>query len=88
MCSSVPMSCNSIEGIRCNPVEGALYAFPQITLPSGAVAAAAKASKSPDTFYCLELLQSTGIVVVPGSGFVQKAYAYQPMLPCCPLMLI
>lgn len=65
-----------IDGIRCNEVEGALYAFPQITLPAGAVAAAKAAGKQPDTFYCLELLQATGIVVVPGSGFVQKAYAF------------
>jgi alanine transaminase len=27
---------------------------------------------SPDMFYCLELLENTGICVVPGSGFHQK----------------
>jgi alanine transaminase len=27
----------------------------------------------PDTFYALALLEATGIVVVPGSGFGQKA---------------
>jgi len=26
---------------------------------------------SPDAMYCLKLLESTGIVVVPGSGFGQ-----------------
>lgn len=28
---------NSIEGIKCNPVEGAMYAFPKITIPKRAV---------------------------------------------------
>ena len=27
----------------------------------------------PDVFYALQLLEATGIVVVPGSGFGQKA---------------
>jgi len=60
-----------LEGVTCNPSEGALYAFPQITLPPGAVAAAERAGTAADTFYCLELLRSTGIVTVPGSGFGQ-----------------
>lgn len=54
-----------------SPAEGAMYAFPQITLPPKAVEAAKKAGKSPDTFYCLKLLENTGVVVVPGSGFGQ-----------------
>jgi aspartate/methionine/tyrosine aminotransferase len=49
-----------------------MYAFPSITLPPKAVAAAEAAGKVPDTFYALALLESTGIVVVPGSGFGQK----------------
>uniref|UniRef100_A0A7S0H5X6 Aminotransferase class I/classII large domain-containing protein n=1 Tax=Amorphochlora amoebiformis TaxID=1561963 RepID=A0A7S0H5X6_9EUKA len=63
---------NGLEGVHCNPVEGALYAFPRIKLPPGAIAAAKKKGKNPDAFYCLELLDSTGIVVVPGSGFGQE----------------
>ena len=47
------------------------YAFPQITLPPKAIAAAEAAGKVPDTFYALALLEATGIVVVPGSGFGQ-----------------
>lgn len=27
---------------------------------------------APDEFYCLQMLEQTGIVVVPGSGFGQK----------------
>ena len=61
-----------MEGVSCAAPEGALYVFPQITLPAKAVEAAEAAGKAPDAFYCLELLDATGIVVVPGSGFGQK----------------
>lgn len=64
---------NRIPGIQCNEVEGALYAFPQISLPPKLQEAARQAKKAPDTFYCLHLLQSTGLVVVPGSGFGQRS---------------
>jgi len=63
---------NSAEGISCQEVEGALYAFPQITLPQGAIDAAKAAGKAPDVFYCLKLLAETGISTVPGSGFGQR----------------
>ena len=62
---------NDLEGIDCNATQGALYAFPQIELPAAAVKDAEKAGKAPDAMYCLELLDATGIVVVPGSGFGQ-----------------
>ena len=48
-----------------------MYAFPQIRLPKKAIEKAKELNKSPDTFYCLELLDQTGICVVPGSGFGQ-----------------
>ncbi len=35
------------------------------------MAEAARVGKQPDWLYCAELLESTGIVVVPGSGFGQ-----------------
>ncbi|KAG2447826.1 hypothetical protein HYH02_007282 [Chlamydomonas schloesseri] len=62
---------NRLEGVSCNAAEGALYAFPRVTLPEAAVAAAKKLGKQPDWLYCKELLEATGIVVVPGSGFGQ-----------------
>ncbi len=52
---------NAVEGIACNQVAGAMYAFPRITLPEGVT----------DSEYCLALLEETGICVVPGSGFGQ-----------------
>jgi alanine transaminase len=49
-----------------------MYLFPSITVPPKAVEAAKAAERSPDEFYCLRLLEETGICVVPGSGFGQK----------------
>lgn len=63
---------NSIEGISCNEVQGAMYAFPCLSLPKKAIEAAKKAGQSPDAFYCFAMLEETGICTVPGSGFGQK----------------
>jgi len=63
---------NTLEGVRCNPAEGAMYAFPQITIPPRAVEEAKKLGKKPDEFYAISLLDAAGVVVVPGSGFGQK----------------
>ncbi|WP_026853156.1 aminotransferase class I/II-fold pyridoxal phosphate-dependent enzyme [Geothrix fermentans] len=52
---------NRIEGITCNIIAGAMYAFPSITLPPGRT----------DSDYAMALLEQTGICVVPGSGFGQ-----------------
>ena len=67
---------NSIAGIKCNPVQGAMYAFPQIMLPKRAIQHAKDLKMEPDAFYCFELLEKTGICVVPGSGFHQKPGTY------------
>lgn len=61
-----------LEGVTCEAPEGALYVFPRVSLPPQAVAAAQRAGKAADALYCMELLEATGIVVVPGSGFGQK----------------
>jgi len=63
---------NSIEGVSCNEVMGAMYAFPQVKIPEKAIAAAKAAGQKPDFFYCLALLEEKGICVVPGSGFGQR----------------
>merc|ERR1719333_284847 len=67
---------NSIEGFTCNVVQGAMYAFPQIHLPPKAIAAAQEAGQAPDVFYAFSLLESTGICVIPGSGFGQLPDTY------------
>jgi len=63
---------NSIEGIHCNTVQGAMYAFPQITLPEKALEAAKEAGQPGDVFYAFNLLESKGICIIPGSGFGQR----------------
>ncbi|KAL6190461.1 hypothetical protein ACLB2K_036858 [Fragaria x ananassa] len=63
---------NSCRNVVCNFTEGAMYSFPQIRLPPRAIQAAKSAGKVPDVFYCLKLLEATGISTVPGSGFGQK----------------
>lgn len=63
---------NSFEGYSCNVVQGAMYAFPQIKIPPKAIEAAKKDNKAPDVFYAFQLLENTGICIIPGSGFGQK----------------
>ncbi|XP_043660924.1 alanine aminotransferase 1 isoform X1 [Drosophila teissieri] len=64
---------NSFEGYTVNPVQGAMYVFPQIEIPPKAVEAAKAKGMAPDVFYAFELLETSGICIVPGSGFGQKA---------------
>lgn len=76
---------NALPGVSCVNSPGALYLYPKIELPDGALAAAQKLGKQPDTLYALELLDETGICVVPGSGFGQKDGEHHYRLTClCP----
>ncbi len=50
---------NSIPGISCVKPEGAFYAFPRLD------------TEHADSLFVKQLLQETGVVVVPGSGFGQ-----------------
>ena len=67
---------NSIEGFTCNEVRGAMYAFPQLHLPEKAIAEAKKNGQAADVFYAFQLLENTGICIIPGSGFGQKPGTY------------
>uniref|UniRef100_A0A7I3ZYB5 Aminotransferase class I/classII large domain-containing protein n=1 Tax=Physcomitrium patens TaxID=3218 RepID=A0A7I3ZYB5_PHYPA len=62
---------NKLEGVSCNAAEGAMYVFPRLYLPKKAQIAAGEAGMKADVFYTRRLLDSTGIVMVPGSGFGQ-----------------
>ena len=62
---------NACSRVTCNATEGAMYAFPRIHLSEKALAAANEAGEAPDTWYCLKLVEATGILTVPGSGFGQ-----------------
>ena len=68
----VATTLNALPGIHTQPAAGAMYLFPTIVLPAGAVKEAERRKISPDTLYCMSLLEETGIVVVPGSGFGQR----------------
>jgi len=63
---------NTLPGIECQPIDGAMYAFPKISIPQKAVQEAQKQGLAPDMFYVLEMLKNTGVVCVPGAGFGQE----------------
>ncbi|RZF44462.1 hypothetical protein LSTR_LSTR002235 [Laodelphax striatellus] len=67
---------NSFDGFSCNPVQGAMYAFPQIKLPQKAIEKAKSLKQCPSVFYAFQLLENTGICIVPGAGFGQKPGTY------------
>ncbi|XP_020026555.1 alanine aminotransferase 1 isoform X2 [Castor canadensis] len=77
---------NQIPGIRCNPVQGAMYSFPRVQLPPRAVQCAKELGLAPDMFFCLRLLEETGICVVPGSGFGQREGTYHFRMTILPPM--
>nr|CAH8872610.1 unnamed protein product [Trichobilharzia regenti] len=62
---------NSLPGFSCNPITGAMYAFPRIDLPKKAIETAKSKGMEPDFMYCLGFLEEHGVCVVPGSGFGQ-----------------
>ncbi|KAI8995984.1 pyridoxal phosphate-dependent transferase [Gaertneriomyces semiglobifer] len=67
---------NKLAGVSCQPAQGAMYLFPTVTIPQKAIDHAKKLGKEPDAVYCMELLNATGVCVVPGSGFGQKNGTY------------
>jgi alanine transaminase len=67
---------NSMTNFTCNEIEGAMYAFPKIRFSKRAMKRAAEMRVQPDFMYCLDMLNETGIMVVPGSGFGQEPGTY------------
>lgn len=63
---------NQIPGFSCQAVQGAMYCFPSVKIPDKAVKFAESKGITPDTLYSVSLLKSTGICVVPASGFGQE----------------
>eukprot|EP00804_Cyclotella_cryptica_P029075 CCRYP_005263-RB/>CCRYP_005263-RB protein AED:0.04 eAED:0.04 QI:416/1/1/1/0.66/0.5/4/1370/474 len=70
--SIVSQGLDNIPGFSCQPATGAMYCFPSVHMPPGAMRASNEMGMSPDTLYALDLLQTKGICVVPASGFGQK----------------
>jgi len=48
----------------------------QIKLPPKAIEKAKAKGQAPDAYYAFQLLEKTGICIVPGSGFGQKPGTY------------
>jgi alanine transaminase len=46
-----------------------MYAFPRIHLTKSAIKEAESRKVQPDFLYCLDMVNETGIMTVPGSGF-------------------
>ena len=67
---------NSVEGVSCRKLEGAMYAFPKINLPDAFVTAAKAKGYNPDDYLAIKILEETGLVTVGGSGFWQKKGTY------------
>ncbi|MGH0132856.1 UNVERIFIED_CONTAM: hypothetical protein FKN15_050904 [Acipenser sinensis] len=63
---------NSVPGISCVPVQAAMYCFPRIHMHSRAVQRAQAQGLAPDLFYCLRLLEETGVIAGPGSDLGQQ----------------
>lgn len=61
-----------IPHMSCAAIDGSLYAFVRVFLSPRAQQAAALCGRPADEFYCVRLLERTGICVIPGSGFGQE----------------
>lgn len=57
---------NRMEGVSCQPAQGAMFLFPRIEFPKEVLEAAKKQGEVADTYYALAMLESTGVCVVPG----------------------
>jgi hypothetical protein len=57
-----------------------------VDIPKKAVAHAAKQNMAADEFWCLELVEKTGIVCVPGSGFGQEPGTFHFRITILPAM--
>lgn len=67
---------DAIDGFSCQPAQGAMYCFPKVDMPAGAIKAAKDMKTTPDALYAVSLLEATGICVVPASGFEQRVGRY------------
>ena len=55
---------------------GSMYAFPRIEFSDKVIEEAKRIGKEADMLYCLDLLENTGILTVPGSGIYMIIYIY------------
>lgn len=75
---------NDIEGVSCQPIEGAMYAFPSVEIKGHLLEKAEATGIAADQLYCLELVERTGIIAVPGGGFGQTPGTFHLRLTILP----
>ncbi|KAK8812338.1 hypothetical protein WA158_007572 [Blastocystis sp. Blastoise] len=75
---------SKLEGITCQTIDSSLYCFFNMKLPEKAILAAKECNMAPDAFYCMQLLENTGIVTVAGSGFGQVKDSYHVRMTILP----
>merc|ERR1712086_57607 len=63
---------NDMEGMESQPIEGATYAFPKLIIKGYVMKKAISFATPADQTYCLELVNRTGVVTIPGSSFGQR----------------
>eukprot|EP01067_Filipodium_phascolosomae_P002251 Filipodium_phascolosomae@DN2339_c0_g1_i1.p1 len=63
---------NNMKNMSSQSVDGAMYAFARIEMPAKAIEAAKAKNVKPDFMYCMDALEATGLISVPGSGFGQQ----------------
>jgi len=76
---------NSMQNVSSNPVEGALYALAKVDFSKKFINEAESKGVAPDFLYCMQALEETGCILVPGSGFKQAPGTYHfrtTILPC------
>ncbi|KAH0476779.1 MAG: hypothetical protein KVP17_004518 [Porospora cf. gigantea B] len=75
---------NQMEGVVCQRINGAMYAFPKFEFTDRFIEEAKANGRKPDVWYCYKLLNNCGIVTVPGSGFGQEEGTHHLRLSLLP----
>jgi len=61
---------NSCKRLKCQEIQGAMYAFPRLFLTASAIEAAKTKGMEPCEYFCRRMLEQTGIITVPGMGML------------------
>lgn len=59
---------NKMKGLACQKIGGSMYGFPRVFLTRKAIEEAKRRDIEPDELFCMEMLDNTGIIAVPGAG--------------------
>jgi len=81
---AIEQTFNSMTNTSCSKIKGSLFAFPQIKFTEKAIKAAEAAGMKPDTFYCMNLLEATGVCASSGNIFGQKEGTFHIRLTLMP----